>query len=50
MRHLHVAALLAAGIALPATAQEIKIGYALAEDSHYGVAAKVFEQMSHPGR
>ncbi len=44
MRHLHVAALLAAGIALPATAQEIKIGYALAEDSHYGVAAKVFEQ------
>ncbi|MGI3164598.1 TRAP transporter substrate-binding protein [Pseudooceanicola sp. 200-1SW] len=32
--------------ALPAAAQtEVKIGYALAEDSHYGVAAKTFEEV-----
>ena len=41
--------LMAAGAAVaftfPATAQtDIKIGYALAEDSHYGVAAKKFEE------
>ncbi|PJE29448.1 2,3-diketo-L-gulonate-binding periplasmic protein YiaO precursor [Pseudooceanicola marinus] len=32
--------------ALPAAAQtEVKIGYALAEDSHYGVAAATFEEV-----
>ncbi|MBR9762971.1 MAG: C4-dicarboxylate ABC transporter substrate-binding protein, partial [Rhodobacteraceae bacterium] len=41
--------LLAAGalvaFSLPAAAQtEVKIGYALAADSHYGVAAKAFEE------
>ena len=44
MKHLYAAALIGAGFAVPAGAQEIKIGYALAEDSHYGVAAKAFEQ------
>lgn len=44
MKHIHVAALIAAAFATPAAAQEIKIGYALAEDSHYGVAAKAFEE------
>lgn len=33
-------------LAAPAIAQtEIKLGYALAEDSHYGVAAKTFEEV-----
>ena len=33
-------------LAVPAVAQtEIKLGYALAEDSHYGVAAKKFEEV-----
>ncbi|SFT64467.1 TRAP transporter substrate-binding protein [Sedimentitalea nanhaiensis] len=37
-------ALIATG--LPASAQtEVKIGYALAPDSHYGVAAKTFEEV-----
>lgn len=43
MKQLYAAAFLAA-IAAPAAAEEIKIGYALAEDSHYGVAAKAFEE------
>lgn len=43
MKKFCAAALLAA-IAVPANAEEIKIGYALAEDSHYGVAAKAFEE------
>lgn len=43
MKQLYTAAFLAA-IAAPAAAEEIKIGYALAEDSHYGVAAKAFEE------
>lgn len=43
MKQLYSAAFLAA-IAAPAAAEEIKIGYALAEDSHYGVAAKAFEE------
>lgn len=35
-----------AALGFPATAQtEIKIGYALATDSHYGVAAKRFEEV-----
>ncbi len=35
-----------AALGLPATAQtEIKIGYALATDSHYGVAAETFEEV-----
>ncbi|MBO9453977.1 TRAP transporter substrate-binding protein [Paracoccus sp. R12_1] len=44
MKHLYAAALIGAAVAAPAAAQEIKIGYALAEDSHYGVAAKAFEE------
>ncbi|PHQ70768.1 MAG: C4-dicarboxylate ABC transporter substrate-binding protein [Paracoccus sp.] len=44
MKHLCAAALIGAAVAAPAAAQEIKIGYALAEDSHYGVAAKAFEE------
>ncbi|MFO7756886.1 MAG: C4-dicarboxylate ABC transporter substrate-binding protein, partial [Roseovarius sp.] len=33
-------------LGLPAAAQtEIKIGYALAPDSHYGVAAQKFEEV-----
>lgn len=43
MKQLYSAAILAA-IAAPVAAEEIKIGYALAEDSHYGVAAKAFEE------
>ncbi|RNF34400.1 TRAP transporter substrate-binding protein [Paracoccus methylarcula] len=43
MKQLYAAAFLAA-IAAPVSAEEIKIGYALAEDSHYGVAAKAFEE------
>ncbi|SIS56092.1 TRAP transporter substrate-binding protein [Paracoccus saliphilus] len=43
MKQLYSAAFLAA-IAAPVAAEEIKIGYALAEDSHYGVAAKAFEE------
>lgn len=43
MKHLFTAALLSAAVAVPAAAQEIKIGYALAEDSHYGAGAKAFE-------
>lgn len=41
MKKFCAAALLAV-IAVPANAEEIKIGYALAEDSHYGVAARAF--------
>ncbi|MDF3607624.1 TRAP transporter substrate-binding protein [Paracoccus sp. DMF-8] len=43
MKHILAASLLGAVFALPAAAQEIKIGYALAEDSHYGAGAKAFE-------
>jgi tripartite ATP-independent transporter DctP family solute receptor len=43
MKHFH-AALLFAALAAPATAQEIKIGYALATDSHYGAGALAFEK------
>ncbi|MFC3170118.1 MULTISPECIES: TRAP transporter substrate-binding protein [Paracoccus] len=42
MKHAY-AALFCAALAAPAAAQEIKIGYALAEDSHYGAGAKAFE-------
>lgn len=42
MKYICAAALFA--FAAPAAAEEIKIGYALAEDSHYGVAAKAFEE------
>lgn len=42
MKYICAAALFA--FAVPAAAEEIKIGYALAEDSHYGVAAKAFEE------
>ena len=44
MKHICTAALLGAVFATPAAAREVKIGYALAEDSHYGVAAKAFEK------
>ncbi|MDP0930314.1 TRAP transporter substrate-binding protein [Paracoccus onubensis] len=44
MKKLCAAAILAAIAAPAAAAEEIKIGYALAEDSHYGVAAKAFEE------
>lgn len=44
MKHAFVAALLASVVAVPAVAEEIKMGYALAEDSHYGAGAKAFEQ------
>ncbi|MBU3029159.1 TRAP transporter substrate-binding protein [Paracoccus marinaquae] len=44
MKHVYAAALIGAAAVAPAAAQEIKIGYALAEDSHYGVAAKAFEE------
>lgn len=43
MKHVFAAALLCAAVAAPSFAQEIKIGYALAEDSHYGAGAKAFE-------
>ncbi|MDH2327693.1 TRAP transporter substrate-binding protein [Cereibacter sp. SYSU M97828] len=43
MKHIH-AAMLFAALAAPATAQEIKIGYALATDSHYGAGAQAFEK------
>ena len=43
MKHVY-AALLCAAFAAPASAQEIKIGYALAEDSHYGAGAEAFEE------
>ncbi len=43
MKHICATALLCAAFAVPAAAQEIKIGYALAEDSHYGAGAKAFE-------
>lgn len=43
MKHFH-AAMLFAALAAPATAQEIKIGYALATDSHYGAGAQAFEK------
>lgn len=43
MRHLYAFALVGA-LATPLAAEEVKIGYALAEDSHYGVAAKAFEE------
>lgn len=44
MKYLTAAALFGAAMSAPVAAQEVKIGYALAEDSHYGVAAKAFEQ------
>ena len=44
MKQFYAAALIGAAAIAPAGAQEIKIGYALAEDSHYGVAAKAFEE------
>ena len=44
MKQFCAAAILAAFAAAPVAAEEIKIGYALAEDSHYGVAAKTFEE------
>ncbi|MBK4217511.1 TRAP transporter substrate-binding protein [Paracoccus caeni] len=44
MKHVCAAALISAAFAVPAAAQEIKIGYALAEDSHYGAGAKAFEE------
>ncbi|RQP04411.1 TRAP transporter substrate-binding protein [Paracoccus sp. MA] len=43
MKHVFAAALFCAALAAPSVAQEIKIGYALAEDSHYGAGAKAFE-------
>ncbi|WP_199259673.1 TRAP transporter substrate-binding protein [Paracoccus binzhouensis] len=43
MKHVFAAALACAVLSAPASAQEIKIGYALAEDSHYGAGAKAFE-------
>ena len=44
MKQFYAAALIGAAAIAPAGAQEIKIGYALAEDSHYGVAAKAFKE------
>lgn len=45
MKHLFTATFAGAALlAATAGAEEIKLGYALAEDSHYGVAAKVFEE------
>ncbi|MFC3569131.1 TRAP transporter substrate-binding protein [Paracoccus simplex] len=43
MKHIFAAALTGAILVTPAFGQEIKIGYALAEDSHYGAGAKAFE-------
>ncbi|MCF3974375.1 TRAP transporter substrate-binding protein [Paracoccus salsus] len=43
MKYVYAAALIGT-TAAGAAAQEVKIGYALAEDSHYGVAAKAFER------
>lgn len=44
MKHVYAAALLGAAFVTSANAQEIKIGYALAEDSHYGAGAKAFQE------
>ena len=44
MKNFVAAAVLGFVLAAPAAAQEIKIGYALAEDSHYGAGAKAFEE------
>lgn len=44
MKHFLAAALLGLVFAPPLAAQEIKIGYALAEDSHYGAGAQAFEE------
>jgi tripartite ATP-independent transporter DctP family solute receptor len=44
MKSVYAAALLSVAFVSSAAATEIKIGYALAEDSHYGVAAKAFEE------
>ena len=44
MKNFVAAAVLGLVLAAPAAAQEIKIGYALAEDSHYGAGAKAFEE------
>ncbi len=44
MKHFCPVALFCAAFALPSFAQEIKIGYALAEDSHYGAGARAFEE------
>jgi tripartite ATP-independent transporter DctP family solute receptor len=44
VKSFYAAALISAAFVSSAAATEIKIGYALAEDSHYGVAAKAFEE------
>uniref|UniRef100_UPI00396CCCCE TRAP transporter substrate-binding protein DctP n=1 Tax=Paracoccus sp. TaxID=267 RepID=UPI00396CCCCE len=44
MKHFLTVALVGVAFAAPAAAQEIKIGYALAEDSHYGAGASAFEE------
>lgn len=44
MKYFVAAALLSSVFAAPLAAQEIKIGYALAEDSHYGAGAQAFEE------
>jgi tripartite ATP-independent transporter DctP family solute receptor len=44
MKNFVAAAVLGLVLAAPVAAQEIKIGYALAEDSHYGAGAKAFEE------
>lgn len=44
MKNFVAAAVLGLVLAAPAAAQEIKIGYALAEESHYGAGAKAFEE------
>ena len=44
MKNFVAAAVLGLVLAAPAAAQEIKIGYALAEDSHYGAGARAFEE------
>lgn len=43
MKYICAAALIGTALAAPAGAREIKMGYALAEDSHYGAAARAFE-------
>ena len=43
MKFVYAAALLGAVLSAPVSANEIKFGYALAEDSHYGAGAKAFE-------
>lgn len=43
-RHFALAVALLAGSATLATAADLKLGYALAEDSHYGAGAKAFAE------